>query len=158
MANNSSEVVFTREQSVAEAIEGLIQKATVSVDAALYRFNSQRLAHSLEEASERGLRVRLVIDYNKFKESQATRELLANGVLPFRLSYGRNGPGSKMHHKFVLVDGQAVVTGSYNWTLGSEEKNYENVLILREPRHLKAYQSEFDSLWTEGAEPNGRKS
>lgn len=152
------EVVFTREQSVAEAIEELVGKARVSVDAALYRFNSQRLAHSLEEANQRGLRIRLVIDHNKFKESQATRELLANGVLPYRLSYGRNGPGSKMHHKFVLVDGRAVVTGSYNWTLGSEQKNFENVLILREPKHLKAYQSEFDALWTSAAEPNGRKT
>jgi len=157
MANNS-EVVFTRAQSVAEAIEGLIQKAKVSVDAALYRFNSQRLAHSLEGANKRGLRIRLVIDHNKYKESQATRELLSNGALPFRLCYGRNGPGSKMHHKFVLVDGRAVATGSYNWTLGSEEKNYENVLILRDPKQLKAYQSEFDALWTDGAEPNGRKT
>lgn len=155
---HDARVVFTRQHSVAETIEGLIQKAKVSVDAALYRFNSQRLAHSLEEATRRGLQVRLVIDHNKYKESQATRELLASGALSFRLSYGRNGPGSKMHHKFVLIDGHAVVTGSYNWTLGSEEQNYENVLILRAPRQWKAYQQEFETLWAEGTQLNGLKT
>ena len=151
MATNS-EVVFTRERSVVEVLEELIHSAKHSVECALYRFNSRRLARALEEANERGLQVRLVLDHNKYEESQATRQLLSNGSLPFRVSYGKDGPGSKMHHKFVLVDGHTVVTGSYNWTLGSEEKNYENVLILRDRQQLEAYREEFEALWTEAKE------
>ena len=151
MATNS-EVVFTRDRSIAEVLEELIDSAKQSVEAALYRFNSRRLAEALQEANDRGLKVRLVLDHNKYEESQATRQLLSNGSLPFRVTYGKDGPGSKMHHKFVLVDGRSVVTGSYNWTLGSEEKNYENVLILHDPKQLRVYQEEFEALWARAEE------
>ena len=106
MATNS-EVVFTRDQSIAEVLEELIDSAKRSVEAALYRFNSRRLAEALQKANDRGLKVRLVLDHNKYEESQATRQLLSNSSVPFRLTYGKNGPGSKMHHKFVLVDGRS---------------------------------------------------
>jgi len=45
-----------------------------------------------------------------------------------------------------------VLTGSYNWTFASEEENYENVLILREPRLVGIYQVEFEALWEDSQE------
>lgn len=143
----STEVIFTRSGSVAATIEQLIRSTQVSLNAALYRFNSQRLARALDEAQKRGIRVRLIIDRNKYEESSATRQLLSNRELPFRAIYGRDGAGSKMHHKFAVVDDSVVLTGSYNWTFASEEENYENVLILREPRLVAIYRAEFEALW-----------
>ncbi len=144
-----SEVVFTRTKSVAESIERLIQAATISVDAALYRFNNQGLASALDDAKRRGVRIRLILDRNKYEESRATQELLADGRFPFRLAYGRQGPGSKMHHKFAILDRETVLTGSYNWTLGSEDQNYENLLILREREQVERYTREFEALWAD---------
>ena len=60
----------------------------------------------------------------------ATREILAGRRIPFRLSRGRKGRLSKMPHKFVILDGETVLTGSYNWTLESDEQNGENMLII----------------------------
>jgi phosphatidylserine/phosphatidylglycerophosphate/cardiolipin synthase-like enzyme len=57
-----------------------------------------------------------------------------------------------MHHKFALLDNSVVLTGSYNWTFASEEENYDNVLILREPRLVGIYQAEFEALWAEAAQ------
>lgn len=142
-----TEVIFTRAESAAESIERMIQTTTVSVDAALYRFNNQRLARALDQAARRGIRIRLVLDRNKYEESRATQELLSDGRFPFRLTYGRQGPGSKMHHKFAILDGSTVLTGSYNWTLGSEQQNYENLLIFRQPEQIKLYVHEFEALW-----------
>ncbi|HTG57945.1 MAG TPA: phospholipase D-like domain-containing protein [Terriglobia bacterium] len=147
-----TEAMFTRSKSVADAIEQLIGATEVSLDAALYRLNSQRLARALDEARYKGVRVRLLIDRNRFQESSATRQLLSNCRLPFRVAYGRNGAGSKMHHKFALLDNSVVLTGSYNWTFASEEENYENVLILREPRLVGIYQVEFEALWEDSQE------
>jgi len=144
-------VKFARSESVAEAIMSLLRAATHSIDAALYRLNHPRLARALEEAVERGVHVRLVVDGNKYHESRATQELLASGTIGFRLAYGRQGRGSKMHHKFVILDHQTVLTGSYNWTLESEDENYENLVILEEARAAEAYRREFDALWS-GAE------
>ncbi len=143
------DVVLTRVCSVAEVIERQIQAATISLDAALYRFNNQRLAYALDTARRRGVRIRLVLDRNKYEESRATQELLAGGRFPFRLAYGRQGPGSKMHHKFAILDRKTVLTGSYNWTLCSEEQNYENLLIFRERQQVERYAHEFEALWAD---------
>jgi phosphatidylserine/phosphatidylglycerophosphate/cardiolipin synthase-like enzyme len=141
------EVVFARTGSVADTIERLVEGARVSIHAALYRFNNQRLARALQQADARGAEIRLVTDRNKYEESHSTRRILAESSFPFRLTYGRDGAGSKMHHKFVLLDEVTVVTGSYNWTFASEEQNYENLLILRDPRLVATYREEFDALW-----------
>jgi phosphatidylserine/phosphatidylglycerophosphate/cardiolipin synthase-like enzyme len=53
-----------------------------------------------------------------------------------------------MHHKFVILDQQTVLTGSYNWTLESEDENYENLVILEEAQPVEAYTREFEALWT----------
>lgn len=142
------EIKFARSESVADAITGLLHEASSSIDGALYRFNHPGLAQTLEEAVHRGVRVRLLVDGNKYKESRTTQELLSGGIIPFRLAFGRKGRGSKMHHKFVILDQQIVLTGSYNWTLESEDENHENLLVLRDPQPVAAYSEEFETLWS----------
>jgi len=147
------EVKFARSESVAEAIMRLLQEASSSIEAALYRFSHPGLAQSLERAVQRGVSIRLLVDGNKYKESRTSPELLSGAVIPFRLAFGRQGRGSKMHHKFVILDQQTVLTGSYNWTHESEDENHENLLILRDPHAVEAYTQEFEALWT-GAGPD----
>ena len=139
--------MFTRTNSVAEIIENLIVSTKTSIDGALYRFNSQRLARALVDAHHRGVEIRLVTDRCKYEKSQATRDLLLKCAFPFRLTYGRDGANSKMHHKFALLDHRLVITGSYNWTFASEERNHENILLLRQPRLIEIYRQEFETLW-----------
>jgi len=153
MNPKSLEAHFTRTGSVAGIVERLLKATSTSVDAALYRFNHPSLARALEEANRRGVRVRLVLDRGKYEETQATRELLAGGRTPFRLLNGRQGAGSKMHHKFAILDDRVTLTGSYNWTVESEEQNYENLLVVREPERLQDYRREFEALWDEAGEP-----
>ncbi len=142
------EIKFAHSESVADVIMRLMREASTSFDAALYRFNHPGLAQALEEAVHRGLRVRLLVDGNKYKESRTTQELLAGAIIPFRLAFGRQGRGSKMHHKFVILDQQTVLTGSYNWTFESEDENHENLLILRDPHPVEVYAREFEALWS----------
>ena len=64
-----AEVLFTRGQSVGQKLERLIEASTMSFDAAFYRFNNERLARALDEARQRGVRIRLVVDRGKYQES-----------------------------------------------------------------------------------------
>jgi phosphatidylserine/phosphatidylglycerophosphate/cardiolipin synthase-like enzyme len=59
-----------------------------------------------------------------------------------------------MHHKFAVVDRQTVLTGSYNWTMESEDENHENLIIMRETDLVEAYLREFDVLWTGATREN----
>lgn len=145
------EIKFARSESVADVIMRLLHEASGSIEGALYRINHPGLAQALEEAAQRGVRVRLLIDGNKYKENRITQELLDGALFPFRLAFGRLGRGSKMHHKFVILDRQTVLTGSYNWTHESEDENHENLLILRDQYSTDAYVEEFESLWAAAA-------
>jgi phosphatidylserine/phosphatidylglycerophosphate/cardiolipin synthase-like enzyme len=142
------EVKFTRSESVANFITDLLRGVSGSINGALYRFNHPALAQALETAAQRKVRIRLLVDGNKYQESRTCQELLARSPIPFRLAFGRQGRGSKMHHKFLILDGQTVLTGSYNWTLESEDENYENLLVLRNAEVVEAYTREFEALWT----------
>ena len=152
------EIKFARSESVADVIISHLQEATTSIDGALYRFNHPGLAQAMEEAAERGVRIRLLVDGNKYKESRTTQELLSGGVIPFRLAFGRQGRGSKMHHKFVILDRQTVLTGSYNWTNESEDENQENLLVLRDAYSVGAYTQEFEALWAGAARDDDEDS
>lgn len=43
------------------------------------------------------------------------------------------------HNKIIIIDRQTVITGSFNFTKGAEEKNAENLLILHSPSLAKTY-------------------
>ena len=58
---------------------------------------------------------------------------------------------SKVHHKFVILDGEIVFAGSYNWTLESDEQNCETMLIIRDPSVVLPYVQEFEELWVVSA-------
>jgi phosphohistidine phosphatase SixA len=146
------EVFFSRETPVAEFIEMLLRETRTSIEAALHQLDNPRLIRALEESSERGVRVRLLLDRTKFEEIVSTFPGRSNGRLSVRLLNGRLGPASRMHHKFALLDHRTVVTGSYNWTVGSDEQNYENLIILQGKSEVAAYGREFATLWREGTQ------
>ena len=37
------------------------------------------------------------------------------------------------HNKVIVIDGEIVLTGSFNFTKAAQEKNAENLLIIRDP-------------------------
>lgn len=147
----TDEILFTRAASIAERIERELQAATRSIDAALYRLNSQPLMQALEGAALRGTDVRLVLDHDRYMRARESRALLASRRIPFRLSRGRQGRWSKMHHKFAILDAATVLTGSYNWTIESEVHNYEALLIIRKASLVRSFVQEFEELWRASA-------
>lgn len=56
-----------------------------------------------------------------------------------------------MHDKFIVVDGETVEEGSFNFT-AAEKKNAKNVLALHDSAVAQRYRQEWERLW------NSRKS
>ena len=150
----SIDVLTNRSASIAAVIERMLAASERSVDAALYRLNNPRLARALGEAVRQGVKVRVVLDRGKYEETTATRQLMMDHRIHFRLLHGRQGPGSKMHHKFALFDGRAALAGSYNWTLESENQNFESLMIFEEPAAIEVFRREFEALWAEATAPS----
>ena len=75
-------------------------------------------------------------------------EHLLNAGLDVRL----DGNPRNMHHKVIIIDGQIVVTGSYNFSASAEERNDENTLILHNPDIAAQFLAEFQRVYA-AAEP-----
>ena len=52
-----------------------------------------------------------------------------------------------MHHKFLIIDGRLLLTGSFNWTRQAIVGNSENLVITDHAELLSAYHDEFNRLW-----------
>ena len=52
-----------------------------------------------------------------------------------------------LHHKFIVVDGRKVLTGSYNWSQSAYKKNWENAVVITSRAVVESFQLEFEYLW-----------
>jgi cardiolipin hydrolase len=57
-----------------------------------------------------------------------------------------------MHNKFVIVDKQVLLSGSFNWTAQAVYGNQENLAAIESPKLIELYQAEFDKIWEQFAE------
>jgi len=147
-----------RPADVARGIAGFLSLARTSLDLALYdvRFETDAGAlvlASLLAAAQRGVEVRLL--YNVAHPGpipvppppEATPDAIE--ALPVA-TRGIAGIPDLMHHKIVVRDGEAVWTGSTNWTDDSWSRQ-ENVIVTVESHEIAyAYSLAFGQLWEGG--------
>lgn len=54
-----------------------------------------------------------------------------------------------MHNKYCIIDGSTVINGSYNWTYFAENKNHENITIIRDEVMASEFLLDFKRLTEE---------
>jgi phosphatidylserine/phosphatidylglycerophosphate/cardiolipin synthase-like enzyme len=70
-------------------------------------------------------------------------------------AYELERPGPLMHQKYIVVDNETLLTGSYNLSYSSEHTTFEDVVMLKGTRHrslIRDYVTKFYDLWHLGAE------
>ena len=147
-----------RPADVARGIAAFLGEARTSLDIALYdvRFEADAGAlvlAALLAAVQRGVQVRLL--YNVAHPGpipvppppETTPDAIE--ALPVA-TRGIAGVPDLMHHKFVVRDGDAVWSGSTNWTDDSWSRQ-ENVIVTVDSRGIAyAYTLAFGQLWESG--------
>jgi len=148
-ARPSFTAAFSPRGASLELTLSCIRAAERSILVAAYSFTSKPVALALAEAHRRGVAVRVVADKKGNSSRYTAVTYLANHDVPVRL----NGRYAIHHHKFMVVDGRHVQTGSFNYSAAAVDKNAENVLVLWDMPELAAqYAAEWQRLWDE-AEP-----
>ena len=147
-------VFFSPRGGCEEAILAQLDGAKRYIHVAMYAFTSRYLAQALVRAKDRGVEVKVVLDRSFQEESNYSKgDFLRRKGIPVKLISPAMLRGLRvikglMHHKFAVVDGSVVITGSYNWTARAERVNYENLLIfVNSPGLAQAYEEEFRRLW-----------
>ena len=140
-----SEVYFSPEGGVRDQIIKRINLSKSTIDVAVYSFTAGDIAEALANASERGVKIRIVRDASQSSEKNDENSFLRQAGIQVEIRSGR-GRGI-MHDKFAIFDGHTAFTGSYNWTNNAEHNNWENALFTDEDQVVKAYQGQFETLW-----------
>src|SRR3990172_5732377 len=123
------QVFFSPEDDCGREILKRIKGAKKSIDIAVYLFTSRHLSRALVEAHNRGVSVRVSLEGEKVRDKYSKDEYLEKNGIPLRIRDDRG----IMHHKFCIIDGEILITGSYNCTHSADLYNDENILILRIP-------------------------
>jgi phosphatidylserine/phosphatidylglycerophosphate/cardiolipin synthase-like enzyme len=145
------EVAFSPRGDSLEIILDAIREAKESIRVAAYAFTSKPISTALRDAHRKGVKVHAVVDEKSNKSKYSAAQFLANNGIPVRT----NGRYAIHHHKFMVIDGKTVQTGSFNYSAAAVNKNAENVIIIRNvPRLAETYGKEWKILWDEGEELN----
>ncbi|NCX94746.1 MAG: phospholipase D family protein [Gammaproteobacteria bacterium] len=135
-ANTTYEVCFTPKEDCTQVIVSAIHDAKSSIYLQAYSFTSSKIAHALVDAKTRGVDVRVILDQSNFDEKHFSQ---ANYLKRYHIPIWDDHTVDIAHNKVMIIDGDTVETGSFNYTRAAQVDNAENVLILHSPALAKAY-------------------
>ncbi len=138
------EVYFSPDDHVQAALVDLLQNAQSSIEFLAFSFTSDPLSAAIRERAEAGVLVKGVMDADQMKTNRGTEyDRFRTAGLDVRL----DSEHGLMHHKVMIIDGQVVVLGSYNFTASAENSNDENVLIIHDPDIAGEFMDEFQRVY-----------
>ncbi|MDO8480514.1 MAG: phospholipase D-like domain-containing protein [Nanoarchaeota archaeon] len=127
--NGSVSLLFCAEGDCGSHLQEAILSAK-SVECAFFELDLEQVVDALVKRD-----ARLVLDGGQ------------KGLRPHVRTKIVNGAGY-MHNKFCVLDGNRVLTGSFNPTHSANEEQ-DNVLIdISSPTLARAYRAEFEELWS----------
>lgn len=143
---------YSPEGSARELVLSVINAAQHEIRVLSYSFTAFDIADALIKAKQRGVDVKMVLDYrgNKDKFSQAAIRRVSSAGIPLKL----DDAFSIQHDKTIIVDGDTVETGSFNFTSSAEKRNSENaVVIWHLPSLAHSYLVHWQDRWNRGFAP-----
>ena len=134
--------------SLEKRLVAKLDSAEERVDAALYDLGSEPIADALIDAHKRGVKVRVFTEYDNIKDKNGNEKpeiiRLQKAGVPVRDDGDNQG---LMHHKFFVIDGRYVWTGSYNTTYNGAYKNNNNVVWIDSEPLAYNFTQEFREMY-----------
>ena len=110
---------------------------------ASYWITDQKIINKLIELKKKGINVNVIFDITTANFCQLFESLLSNDILPIVSPFDQ-----LMHHKFIIIDDEDILTGSANLTgkaLGlGYYANDENMLRIKSKEIVSKYKKAFN--------------
>jgi len=110
-----------------EAIIKEITNARFEILIQAYSFTSAPIARALLNAHKRSVKVEAILDKSQRREKYTSATFFVNAGIPTLI----DDKHAIAHDKIMIIDRETVITGSFNFTKAAEEKNAENLLIMK---------------------------
>jgi phosphatidylserine/phosphatidylglycerophosphate/cardiolipin synthase-like enzyme len=126
-ATGTMEAYFSPNGGATEAIVKALNSSISEILVQAYSFTSTPIAKALVEAHKRGVKVIALLDKSQRKEKYTSADFIVNsGISTFI-----DDRHAIAHNNIMILDRAVLITGSFNFTKGAEEKNAENLLIIK---------------------------
>lgn len=131
------------ERILIRAIQGARQEVLV----AIYTLTRPQIEQALSRAAQRGVTVKVKYDakqlpVSRMEELITRMEQRGVAVVPIEM----RGRFASMHHKFAIVDGASVFTGSFNFTITAATQSYENCVLIDSVQVARDFEREFSRI------------
>lgn len=135
-------VFFSPKGGCTEAVVSAIAAAQHTLDVQAYSFTSAPIVEAVAKAYARGVKVRVVLDKSQRAERYTAATYLLNHQVPAFI----DDKHAIAHNKVMIIDGETVITGSFNFTKNAEQSNAENLLIIRGVKEIaQKYAANFEA-------------
>jgi phosphatidylserine/phosphatidylglycerophosphate/cardiolipin synthase-like enzyme len=131
---------FTPGENCTGTIVQALSGAKHTVLAQAYSFTSAPIAKALLDPHKRGVQVQVILDKSQRSDKYSSADFLANQGVPVLIDANH----AIAHNKIIVIDGELVLTGSFNFTKAAQEKNAENLLIIRDPALAAQYTQNWE--------------
>lgn len=131
--------------NIRQQIIKTLDEAIEEIFVAVYWFTNQQLFTILCDKLREGKKVSLIIhnDYINNRDAGLNFQSFIDLGGQFYFSDAEN----PMHNKFCVVDNRTLINGSYNWTYYAEDRNSENILVIKDEQEtVSAFRQEFLNL------------
>ena len=139
---------FSPNGGCTEAVVEALGQAKHTAKVQAYSFTSAPIAKALVDAHKRGVRVEVILDKSQRTEKYSAADFLAHAGIPTRI----DAQHKIAHNKVMVIDGEAVITGSFNFTTAAEQRNAENLLVI----HDRALAARYTENWKAHAAHSAR--
>ena len=136
----ATEVYFSPHGGCTDAVVRTLDAAKSSVYLQAYSFTSKPIANAIVRDAMRGLTVKAILDHSQESERSSRLDDLLAAHIPVLIDHVH----AIAHSKIMIIDGQEVITGSFNFTNAAENENAENLLILYDRALASRYQQNWD--------------
>lgn len=141
----TSDVYFSPGEACRSVIITQLNQALRDVKICVFTISDDQITDAIITTHKKGVQIQVITDNDKMEDEGSDIEQLADEGIPVKID---NTP-NHMHHKFMVVDERALLTGSYNWTRSAARYNHENILLTKETPVIRSYLKEFSQLWKE---------
>ena len=129
------QVCFSPNGKCTSAIVEQIDNAKAEILVQAYSFTSAPIAKALSNAHKRGVKIEAILDKSNVTGNYSSATFISNNGIPVFI----DAIHAIAHNKIIIIDRGTVITGSFNFTKAAEEKNAENLLIIKSKELAKTY-------------------
>ena len=132
-----------QDKAVTNGVLPLIKNAKKYIYIPAFVITEKKMTEELKNAKKRGVDVKIIVDaLNASTQHSKHKELRSAGILLKAENYA-----GKMHSKTIIIDDEYLIIGSMNFSNSGENRNDENMVILKDSNASKYYKNFFIYQW-----------